>query len=204
MKDENIALKNLLQRHEVPNASEQVRERARHRALVALGQASCSAQEHEVVIKAGSWVNPAAWVYIAIGLGLSLAWWGLRLNEAGHHVHLLAEMEQLFPGQVLAVIEGEDGVDVQLLEEMQTTPTPMDQEVCMVVERHGMKKRIYTFSGREVCLHMDGAKICLTGLISVQDGVLVMTNDALIRDAGKLSNDFKVVVEPILSGRESS
>jgi hypothetical protein len=181
MKRNDLSLKDALSHLRVPTVETSDCDLALARALTALKQPDRSA----VVRQSRRWVIPLSSLAGATGLAAILLFFSVSEPPASqnHTAEVFEEMSLLFPQQLEAVIEKEGEVDVRLTE----APVDLhdDQGLRIEVDRGDDSLVVYTFSGNEVCLDLDGTSFCFTPLITGDGSVLVVTDDEVIEDFEK-------------------
>jgi hypothetical protein len=107
---------------------------------------------------------------------------------------LFTEMEQLFHGELEAVIVDNGKVDVSLSDTPETMPS--DQRVCVQLQRGSETVSVLTYSGQKVCLDVDGTHLCLTPLLTGENTVFVLTDhDAVLPTQNAKLAGFHVSTE---------
>ncbi|MEO6053152.1 MAG: hypothetical protein ABIP97_03995 [Chthoniobacterales bacterium] len=169
MSMDDPTIKKVLSALRVPAVSESTRERARYHALTAFRNTPESASSF-----------PFRKLSFAFGglVVLLVAWLvATSLPKTADNSRLFTEIEKLFPGQFVAAIKDNDSVDLQL------SPTPAtvsnDQRIILSFRRGDHLIKVLTYSGNEVCLNLNGQKICATPLVQSDGNVLLMTNQEI-------------------------
>lgn len=169
-------LKKRLAELEVPEPDETARERALHRALVALAN---SAKTNKVPAEKR---RPALWRWVlaagALGAFVLAVWPGgqpAKENSLAWQ-RTLEQVEALFPGQVNAVIERDGKFAVELTDHA-AGGTGQPVVVEFVQGPHVL--RVLSYSGRRVCVELGGAKACFEPLITADGGVILAGEDFL-------------------------
>ena len=164
-------LKRRLAQFKVPEPDEQARERALQRALIALKNAPAAAPQPSL----WCWLTPALG---CVAVALLVVWWGGR--PAGDNVlawqRTLREVEMLFPGQINAVIERNGAVDLELSE---GASGGTSQPVVVEFVRGRSVLHVLSYSGRKVCVELDGDTACFEPLITAEGRVILAGEDFL-------------------------
>lgn len=92
-------------------------------------------------------------------------------------VQLLVEMETLFHGQLQAVISRRNEVSLDLSAAPSTNAEPSSQPLAVVLRRGRQMIRVLGFSGREVCVLIDGRKECFEPLVNGNGKVFLVGHD---------------------------
>ena len=117
---------------------------------------------------------------VAACLALVLAWWPVPQGAKKVDVaQMLTDMEQLFPGQLNSVIV--DGPEVTVDTSAEPIFPARDQRVCLTISKAGGAIRVLTYSGRRVCMRMDGKDLCLTPLLKGDGTVFVLTDSQVFQ-----------------------
>lgn len=155
----------------VPAAADDVKSRALASALAALNDGS---------------VRPAstAWKMIAVGGALAAFVLACVLLPAkkpsDDPAMMLSEMEKLFSGQLDSVIL--EGQNVAVNTAGVAAPTPEDQRICITISKSHGDVRVLTYSGRRVCLRLDGSEVCFTPLMKGDGTVFIVTDTQVIQN----------------------
>lgn len=88
----------------------------------------------------------------------------------------LQELEALFPGQVNAVIERDGQVDVELAE---AHAGGTGQPIVVEFVQGSRVLRVLSYSGRQVCVDLGGAKACFEPLVTAEGSVILSGEDFL-------------------------
>lgn len=170
MKDST--LHNLLGKLTIPPLKKAAQEKARYHAAIAF--ANRAAAEDGVLAA-------CAWRKLALGLSLvslvAIGFWAAPLlrSEINTDARLLVEMESLFPGQLDGVICSNGNVDLDIAPET-SRPNPK-QALALTLRRGKQIVRVLGFSGRKVCINLDGRKHCLEPLITGEGRIIVAGDD---------------------------
>jgi len=180
-------------RLQVPQEDASARERALHRAAIALRQSGAAT---EFAADAGDSVGEmrdgfgAKWAILGslgalIGLVLAIGFWqtgGPLGTEAGTTPRigadevLLGDIKALFGRQLNAVVEyAGKAPDIRLSEEAEPGLGGQLQPVLIEFRRGGDFVRVLGFSGRSVCLQLAGHETCLEPLATGDGGVIITT-----------------------------
>jgi len=169
-------LRPFLDQLKVPAADESRRARALERSLVAFR----NAPRMERKTHRAAWIFAAAAATACVGIALVLH--GQRADSSAR---VFAELEHLFPGQLLAVVRNGGQTDVRL----SAIPDPeisTDQRVRITVRSGGETTDILTYSGREVCVPLKSGPLCLTPLVTGEGDVLVLAGDNAFTRNGRI------------------
>jgi len=98
--------------------------------------------------------------------------------------HLLDEMQKLFPGQVLAVVEQDHAVDLQLDES--PTPVPTEQALQIELVRGTQRVEVLTYSGRSFSVKLDGRLTQFMPLLTGAGALIVVTGNQVISGHGQM------------------
>ncbi|MBN8711845.1 MAG: hypothetical protein BGO12_15770 [Verrucomicrobia bacterium 61-8] len=156
-----------------PPPSEGARERALHRAVLAF-----RTRPKEVSDKA----SPAGMILQAVGLSLAVFLvmvWLLpsdRSEDFAVQRRVLQEMGRVFPESLNAVIESPAGTEVDLAS---AGSENQDQPLLIEFSKKGRTVRVLSYSGRDVTLSIDGARVSVEGLITADGHVIVAGSDFL-------------------------
>lgn len=167
---------------QIPEAAESVADRAEWHALTAYRMARKSDDappESETAQFVFSFRR--AWPVVPLLLVLAFIWWFV-LPEASTDVaadnHVFQEMEVLFPGRVVAVVQRDQKIDLQLGERCFLRPA--DQRVEVMLSMHDETVKILTYSGASVCVNIAGGSICVTPLITGSGEVILVGESGLV------------------------
>ena len=170
-------LKKQLSSVTVPVVNEAARERALHRATVALAQPAdtASADEGRPMWRASyGWVAAFA-VMLVAGLVMIRPSQPAAVVNGGADLRTLAQVEGLFPGQLNAVIESDGGVRLDLAEA--SSPGATDQPVLVQLEGGGHRLRVLSYSGRSVTIELKGTRFTFEALVTSDGGVVLVGDD---------------------------
>jgi hypothetical protein len=170
----------------VPVASDAARARSRHRALMALGQNEAPGQ------KAGTWRPWSVWGAACMALALVAAgFWAGQRHAAAENLaedrKVLQQVDQLFPGQLNAVVEAKGKTDLSIGE------GPMvgaDQPVVVIFRRGNDRIRVLSYSGHRFCVDLGHLRSCFEILESPGGGIIVESDD----------NAWSVSQHPVIAG----
>lgn len=163
-------LKKRLAELPVPPSDETARECALHRSLVALANAANSGEI------SGDKSRPAfrRWALAAGALGaVVLALWagGRPAPEnALAWQRTLEQMEELFPGQVNAVVERDGKFEVELADQ---NAGGTGQPILVEFVQGSRVLRVLSYSGRKVCVELGGRTACFEPLVTADGGVIL-------------------------------
>ncbi len=168
------ALNKLLRTLEVPPAGESAPGKALDRALIAL-QNRATPQDEPVASKL--WTR---WLWIAGAVACVLvALLALPRGEKPDFAaqrRLLQQLEAEFPGQLDAVIERGNDIDLAI---SSSPSTHSDQPLVVTFRKSGRSIRVVSYSGREVCLTLGERKLCFEMLLTNEGEVIIAGRDFL-------------------------
>ena len=175
----NHSLKENLKRLKVPAPDPAVRERTLHRSLIALRHAGNAGEAREQTER-----SPVFWrwaVVVCVLGAVSLALWPggrpvLTNDGLAAWRKTFRQMEILFPGQLNAVIEQDGDVELDLAAE---SATPSEQPVLVEFSRGSHVLRVLSYSGRRVCVTLDGRNTCFEALVTGDGNVILTWDDFL-------------------------
>jgi hypothetical protein len=169
-------LKKRLTELKVPEPDEAARDKALHRALIALKNApDASPQPSAQPVRRLLWAWAATGALAAIVLTMWLSREPKREDSFAWQ-RTLQEVEALFPGQVNAVIERDGQVDVELAE---ANAGGTGQPVVVEFVQGSRVLRVLSYSGRQVCVELNGEKACFEPLVTAEGGVILSGKDFL-------------------------
>lgn len=171
-------LKTLLASVTPPAPDEAARGRALHRATLALSQGDSLITETGAAVRpdrrvAYGWLA-ACGVALIAALVMVSPFRVATEADAGADLTTLAQVEELFPGRLNALIE-RDG-DMRLDLAGQVMPGATNQPVLVQLERGGHRLRVLSYSGRSVTLELKGERFTFEALVT-GDGGVVLSGD---------------------------
>jgi hypothetical protein len=178
----------------VPVPDDTARERARHRALLVFSQGGPEAPERRPSVLRWAVAGTAA-------LALAAVFWIAREAEPAHQsgpgeAAVLAQVEALFPGQLDAVIEHEDG-EMRVALAAQRQPAS-DQPLLVEFRRGDSLVRVLSYSGRHVCVDLGGRHACFDALIDNHGKVIVAGEDFLWTERNRASaGGWQITAAPL-------
>lgn len=188
MTDDDLQKK--LRAYGAPAPTDIARERARHRALIALSQpAEAAAPKPRGVL---NWALTGALAALILTALYFRPQPPARANGSGTAT-VLAQVEQLFPGQLDAVIESDGEVEVALAR--QARPAS-DQPLVVEFRRGDSLVRVLSYSGRHVCVDLGGRQACFDALISEQGQVIVAGEDFVAQSRGS-ADGWQITAKPL-------
>lgn len=157
----------------VPAADEATRQKAFHRAKIAL--LNSPSDLAKTPARKWQWAAGCACVLLV------LLWFGLQRGaESQPDAKLLSEMEALFPGQIDAVISR--GTDVTL--NLSATPAEgLSQPLAVTLRRGKQTVLVLAYSGRKVCVDLGGRRECFEPLMTEEGKVILAGEDFVWSDA---------------------
>lgn len=172
------SLDKLLRGLQVPPPDDGARGKALDRALIALQHRGMPRSEPVASQLWKRWLWSAGAVACALIVFLVAAR-SDKTNFAAQR-SLLQQLELEFPGQLGAVIERGD--DISLIIAERGAAAPSDQPLVVTFRKLGRTIRVVSYSGREVCLSMDGRRLCFEMLLTDEGKVIVAGRDFLWSD----------------------
>lgn len=163
-----------------PAPSEVVRDRALHHATLALASARAEAPESVLPQPRSFALGFAAFASVALVLGL-VTW--LTFRPAPSHdiarqpdapaAELLAQIQELFNGQLDAVIDRNGSLQLEL-SALPSLDTPhADQALVLELTRGARRLRILAYSGRPVRLLLDQSEVIFSPFLTGSGKVLL-------------------------------
>ena len=154
-----------------PPATDVMRERARHRALMAFREGGAEAVEE---CRRGMFVWTLAGA-AALALVVTIFWpRESPFDRVPSGAGVLAQVEALFPGQLDAVIEHDGNVQLELAAAPRAAS---DQPVLVEFRRGGSTVRVLSYSGRRVCVDLGGRRACFEAFLGERGNVIVAGED---------------------------
>ncbi|MFA6961373.1 MAG: hypothetical protein WC205_11530 [Opitutaceae bacterium] len=165
----------------IPPVDPALRERGLHRALVALAQPQPADEAHSSA-RAGQpfWRASLAVLAVVFVAGLVIFREGREGSSAGQKVAhddavTLAQMQELFPGQLNAVIEHDGAVQLDLAHD--AVPAVTSQPLIVQFESGGHRLRVLSYSGRSITLQLRGATLTFEVMVTGGGGIVLSGND---------------------------
>ncbi|MDD5261505.1 MAG: hypothetical protein PHD76_06605 [Methylacidiphilales bacterium] len=169
MKDDD--LRRHLQKLKVPEVSESVRARARHRAVIAFQQDSSMQQDDSAWKGVIGRLCGAFALVLAVGLLPFLFFKHHPISEnLASDQQILLQVEKLFPGQVNAVVTENGKVDLSIA---QSPVIGSNQPVLIVFKRGSDTIRVLSYSGHRVCLMLGKTHSCFEILVTPTGSVIL-------------------------------
>ena len=192
-------LKRSLEKLRVPAGDDLASERARHRAMTAFENRAVFAEQ-----------KPALWRWFAAGAAATACALALLVGRWPRHdadsparttstdladAKLLAEMEALFPGQLDAVITSGGTISIRLAPERGAAAS---QRLAITLHRGANTVRVLGYSGRKVCLDLDGRRECFEPLLNA-DGQVILAGENFVWSAENPSalDGYRVVAKAL-------
>ena len=153
--------------------AESVREKARHRALLAFRNAPTMATKprHQIF----------KWFLILTSVAVLILVTTLTMRTAPHtgtdSSRLFSEVEKMFGGKLIAAVKDGDSLDLKVADS--SVPLAMDQRILLTLKRGSHIIQVLTYSGREVSLNLNGHPLVVTPLVSGDGSVLLVTDHNL-------------------------
>jgi hypothetical protein len=104
----------------------------------------------------------------------AIFWWRTQPRPAANPAALLSQVEAAFPGELNAVVERNGHYEVTLAD---APSSPSDQPLLVEFRRSDAVVRVWSYSGRHVCVDIAGTKTCFEGLLDGSGGVIVEGED---------------------------
>jgi hypothetical protein len=192
MNDDDLALRQLLRSLPLPPASDAVRGRARDRALSAYRNAPRRER------RAGWfpwWLLLAASAAVLILVPL-----GIHGGRTPDKPTVFAELETMFPGQLVAAVKENGSLDLQLAE----VPgrLPKDQRILITLRKEARQVQVLTYSGYTARVNLGGHSLDVTPLVRGDGSVLIVAGNQLLEDAGApMIDGFQVQARTLSGGR---
>ena len=156
-----------------PQPGEGVREKALHRARIALVNPGDEVPAAGVS-RGWLWLVARSAACVAVAAISALLF--VRSHHAGGgeaDAKLLKEMEVLFPGQIDSVVTRGGQVDLNLADAPDANSS---QPLAVELRRDDQTIRVLTFSGRKVCLNLGGREECFETLVT-GEGQVILSGD---------------------------
>ncbi len=169
-------LETFLAQLKVPTEDESRTARALDRSLVAFR----NTPEPERRPQRVAWILAVAAATACVILALVL-----HVRHEDSPARVFAELEHLFPGQLLAVVRNGERTDLRL-SALSNPGLSTDQRVHITVQSSGETTDVLTYSGREVCIPLKSGSLCLTPLVTGEGDVLVLTDDSAFARSGRV------------------
>ncbi len=168
-------LDDFLKKLSVPEPDPAARSRALSRARAAFENREAIALVEEE--RAWGWLGPVGFA-LALLIAVFFLPFSLSTEPSPSFADrvMLDEMTALFHQRLTAVVERGGEVDVQT--SLQDMPSS-EQPVRILFRRGREVVRVLSFSGREVCLDLDGKRVCFDVLATKDDNVILMGGDFL-------------------------
>jgi hypothetical protein len=175
-------LRQKLNAWKLPPSSAQARSRAEWHALTAFRHRSAGSADAELSRAPSLLVWKLLTASAAIICLMLTALFSFRPAPASSTVNptpLLAELEDFFQGRLVAVIQHDGELDLQLTEV--PAPRPADQRVAVRIEWQNEHFLILTYSGNSVCLDTSAGRLCVTPLINGSREVILLGESGLLK-----------------------
>jgi hypothetical protein len=187
----------------VSAADPALRERALHRSLIALAQP----REAEEVGATRSSTGSPTWrvvlaalvvVFVAGALVFRSGHFRATENETNAHADLqtLAQVQELFPDRLNAVIERDGALELDLSNRPQSGAT--EQPLIVQLVRGDQRLRVLSYSGRSITLELKGVKFTFEALVTSDGGIVLSGNDFVwnSKQPGPLAG-YRVIAQPL-------
>lgn len=186
-----------------PPPSAQARDRALHRATIALANPApddTTPRRHPWSLLSLATLGAACTVMLC-------GWLLLRTPVAPAAVarsttadrDLLVQTGQLFPGQLNAIVIHNGTPQLDLSADATTQPAPADQAVLVELTRDHHTLRILSYSGRTIRVQLNGADLHLVPLLTAAGDILLSGDDFIwTRDTPAQIAGWNVSTHPLL------
>ena len=153
--------------------SESIREKARHRALVAFRNAPPGVKARRHILK---WLLPI----VSVAALILIAAFVMRssIMNGADNSRLFSEVENMFKGKLIAAIKDGDSLDLRIADS--SAPLAMDQRILLTLKKGSHVIQVLTYSGREVSLSLSGRALKVTPLVSGDGSILLVTDHDLL------------------------
>ncbi len=163
-----------------PAPSSEARERARHRAAIALKQAAVETTGEQRPPDFSWKFVYAGLAAVALSVVVAVCWQqGVRRGgkpaSAGADAGLLAQVAAEFPGQLDAIIDRQGDLQLDLAPAPDAAAT--DQPLLVEFQRGAARIRVFSYSGRKICLDLGNGPTCFEALIGGGGEVSVVGED---------------------------
>jgi hypothetical protein len=195
MKPDDQNLERILRFLRIPTSHEKVRERAKYRAMAAYRNAPLVEKRRG---RFPGWLLLAASTAFII-LTAIIAYPGYA--PCTDNLTVFSEIENMFPGQLVAAVKDSRSLDLQLAE----TPeqTPKDQRILITLRKNSRLVEVLTYSGCTARLKLDGHTMEVTPLVSGDGSVLIVSGDHLVKDFDATRIDGFLIHARTLAGGHS-
>jgi hypothetical protein len=174
-------LRNLLSKLPMPEGSEAVRARARHRALIAFEQEQAAPSRQDNRGAHGWWgfgIGLTMLVAVAVALLLFPRYRVSDIHQVTENLandrQILQQTELLFPNQVDAIVVKNGKADLALA---QVPLVGSDQPVVVIFRKDSESIRVLSYSGHHVCITLGHEQHCFDILATTAGGVILESND---------------------------
>lgn len=200
----DVELKKTLSALTPPVAAEEERSRALYQATIALSQPGSPADPSQAPSRARIFrlvlVNSLALAALVVGCFMAV---NQRASSsassatiASADLRTLAQVQELFPGQLDAVIEREGRLQISLASD--SSLTGQGQPLVIQFENAGHALRVLSYSGRSVTIELNGSRITFDALITNEGGIVLSGADfAWDSDSPKLIAGYRVKARPL-------
>ncbi|MDR2462527.1 MAG: hypothetical protein LBD30_01960 [Verrucomicrobiales bacterium] len=175
----------------VPPCNADRQERAKYHALVAFRN---QIPNHFQISNFRFFLKAA--LIVSAGVALALL---TRPRPAGDDGKIIAQLSQLFPNQLTAVIERDGDTRIVLAERADPSLTA-SQPLLLSLRRGGELIRVLSFSGRVVRLQLDGKEVSLETLLT-GGGRVIVSGDQFFwshENPGKLLG-YNIQAQPLIA-----
>jgi hypothetical protein len=185
------------------SAEPALRERALHRSLIALAQPPEAEEADAARASSGhsSWrvaLGALVVVFVAGLLVFRTGHFGATTNETNAHADLqtLAQVQELFPDRLNAVIERDGALELDLSTRPQFGAT--EQPLIVQLERGDQRLRVLSYSGRSITLELKGVKLTFDALVTSDGGIVLSGRDFVwnSKQPGPLAG-YRVIAQPL-------
>lgn len=165
---------------QAPVVSETTRARALHRATIALATPTHPATSLPAATFSHLLLRPFATLLAAVLLLIVGGTFAPRPVKSNDWQAVLSELNQLFPGQLNALIESEGTLRLDLAPSPAHTSLPdasNDQSILLAFTRAGRHLRVFAYSGRPVRIELDGVPVRFDPLLTLDHTVVLSGDD---------------------------
>lgn len=164
-------LRDQLRKLSIPEPSDTARERARHRALLAFQHGGVEDKaSHRPWMRTMAWCSGMAAVLALVAILFLRSTSKAEMDSLAKDRETLKQTEVLFPGQLNALIERDGKIRIELADR---PSSPNDQPVLIQFKQNGRSFRVLSYSGRRVCVEVNGKSVCFEALVTGNDTVIL-------------------------------
>ena len=184
----------ILQSLLIKPVSESIRDKARHRALVAFRNAPIAEKQ---LGRIPWWVLPLASIATLVLAALVMI---PRNDTRSGSSGMFSEIKTMFSGRLLAAIKDGNSLDLTLADAPELLP--QDQCILMTLRKRSHVVEVLTYSGQPVRLQLDGHPMELTPLVSGDGSVMIVTDNRLLKGRNNSGfNGFTITAKTVEGAR---